>query len=147
MTNNIRFCLYLTQFFLEWEMFHTKSCRANQNTHFMLNSFFRKLCIYEIMWKNNVGRSRPRMTCRACAMDAGYFSYTHTNTRSGYVILNAFPLQQRLHEHASMLCYTYIAWFSDFLTYSTRLCQTDYRINSDKSPLIQHWVKIRATEY
>ena len=31
-----------------------------------------------------------------------------TNTHSEYVILIAFPLQQRLHELASMLCYTYI---------------------------------------
>jgi hypothetical protein len=32
-----------------------------------------------------------------------------TNTHSQYVILIAFPLQQWLHENASMLCYTYIA--------------------------------------
>ena len=31
-----------------------------------------------------------------------------TDTHSEYVILIAFPLQQRLHELASMLCYTYI---------------------------------------
>jgi len=30
------------------------------------------------------------------------------DTRSEYVILIAFPLQQRLKERASMLCYTYI---------------------------------------
>jgi hypothetical protein len=32
-----------------------------------------------------------------------------TNTHSEYVILNAFPLQQWLHERGSMLRYTYIA--------------------------------------
>jgi hypothetical protein len=31
------------------------------------------------------------------------------NTHSEYVIFIAFPLQQRLHERASMLRYTYIA--------------------------------------
>ena len=31
-----------------------------------------------------------------------------TNTHSEYVILIAFPLQQRLHERASVLRYTYI---------------------------------------
>jgi len=89
------------------------------------------------------------MTIRVCALHDGYLGlHTHTHTHdSGYVILNAFPLQQRLHERASMLCYTYIVWFSDFLTYSTRLYQTDYRINSDKTPLVQHRVKIRTTEY
>jgi len=49
MTNNIHFCLYLIQFFLEWEMFHTKSCRANQNTQFMFNNFLRKSCL---LWDN-----------------------------------------------------------------------------------------------
>ena len=32
-----------------------------------------------------------------------------TNTHSEYVMLIAFPLQQWLHERASILCYTYIA--------------------------------------
>ena len=30
-----------------------KSCRENQNTHFMSNNFFQKNhAVYEIMWKN-----------------------------------------------------------------------------------------------
>ena len=33
-----------------------------------------------------------------------------TNTHKEYVIHIAFPLQQRLHYHASMLRYTYNAW-------------------------------------
>jgi len=44
----------------------------------------------------------------ACALHAGYLRLqTHTN--SGCAILTAFPLQQRLHESASMLRHTYIA--------------------------------------
>ena len=34
--------------------------------------------------------------------------YKATDTHSDEVILTAFPLQQRLHERASMLRYTYI---------------------------------------
>jgi hypothetical protein len=34
-----------------------------------------------------------------------------TNTHSEYVILIAFPLQQRLYERASVLRYTYISYF------------------------------------
>ena len=34
-----------------------------------------------------------------------------TDTHSEYLTLIAFPLQQRLHERASMLRYTYIACF------------------------------------
>ena len=31
-----------------------------------------------------------------------------TNTHTEYVILTAFPWQQWLHEHTSVLCYTYV---------------------------------------
>jgi hypothetical protein len=34
---------------------------------------------------------------------------THTRTHSEYVTLTAFPLQQWLRKHASMLRYTYVA--------------------------------------
>jgi len=96
------------------------------------------------MWTNNVERGRPDDILgmrTACSILCTLY------TRSGYVIINAFPLQQWLHERASMLCYTYITWFSDFLTHSTRLYHTDYRINTFKTPLIQKWVKIRTTKY
>jgi len=33
-----------------------------------------------------------------------------TNNKSQYVILIAFPLQEQLHDRASMLRNTYIAW-------------------------------------
>jgi len=46
------------------------------------NLFFLNRAVYEIMWKN---------------------------TQSEYVILISVPLQQRLHERASMLRYSYIA--------------------------------------
>jgi hypothetical protein len=41
---DVHLWLYLTRFFLEWEMFQTKRCKENQNTHFMFNIFFRKSC-------------------------------------------------------------------------------------------------------
>jgi len=46
-----------------------------------------------------------RLQYGACALDAGYLRLqTHTE----YKIITAFPLQQWLHECASMLRYTYI---------------------------------------
>jgi hypothetical protein len=39
-----------------------------------------------------------------------------TNRLSEYVILTAFPLQQWLHEYASMLFYTYIACLVSYFT-------------------------------
>jgi len=58
------------------------------------------------MWKNTVQPERPQMTIWrvriACWIPRA------KNTRSEYVILIAFPLQQWLHAAASMLRYTYI---------------------------------------
>ena len=41
-----------------------KSCRENQNTHFVSSNFFfpENCAVYEIMWKNNVQPDRPQMT-------------------------------------------------------------------------------------
>jgi len=69
--------------------------------------FFRKSCLYEMMWKNNTEPGRPQMTircmCIACRIPKA------TNTLSEYVILTAFILQQWLQEHSLILLYTYIA--------------------------------------
>jgi hypothetical protein len=64
-----------------------KSFRENQNTYFMLN-VFRKLCHYDIMWKNIVEPNRPQMTI--CALHAGYL---RQQMLSECVIFIAFLLQ------------------------------------------------------
>jgi hypothetical protein len=38
--SKIHFWSYLVQSFLEWEIFQTKICRENQNTHFVISRFF-----------------------------------------------------------------------------------------------------------
>jgi hypothetical protein len=86
-----------------------KYCRGNQNTHFVFNNFFffgRKSCRFEIMWKNIVEWSRPQTT--TWRMPIACWIPKATNTHPKYVIIIAPPLQQRLHERASMLRYTYI---------------------------------------
>jgi hypothetical protein len=101
---------HLAHFFLEWEMFQTKSCRENQKTHFVFSNFFfsfENRAVYEIMWKNNVGPDRPQMTI--WRMRIACWILKATNTHSQYVILISFPLQQWLHERATMLRHTYIA--------------------------------------
>ena len=45
------------------------------------------------------------MRCMRCLC----WTSTATDTRSGYVILIAFPRQKQIREGAYMLCYTYIA--------------------------------------
>jgi len=47
------------------------------------------------MWNSQTGHRRRD---GACALNAGYHKATYTH--SEYVILIAFPLQQRLHERA-----------------------------------------------
>jgi len=71
-----------------------KSCRRNQNTHFVFSSvfFFENRAVYEIIWKNITEPGRPQMRIPKA-----------TNTYSVYVILIAFPLQQWLHERVSVL--------------------------------------------
>jgi len=43
-----------------------------------------------------------------------------TSTHSEYVILTAFPLQKWLHEGASILRYTYIAWLVWYLSLKSK---------------------------
>jgi hypothetical protein len=108
-------------------------CIENHNIYFMFNNVFPKIvpCIHFtslhftslhlmfddlpfsyfasllLMWKNVVQLERPRKTIKygSRALHATYFKAT--NTHSEYVILVAFPRQNRLHERASVLRYTY----------------------------------------
>jgi hypothetical protein len=59
------------------------------------------------MWKNMVQLERQQMTIGRMRITC--WIPKATNTRSKYVILIAFPLQQWLDERASVLRYTYIA--------------------------------------
>jgi len=92
-------------------------CRANQNTHFVLNNFFpdnRVVC--EIMWKNILERCRPQMTI--WRMRIACWIPKATDTHLQHVILIVFPLQQWLNESASMLRYTHSACLANELSTS-----------------------------
>jgi hypothetical protein len=105
---NRHFWLYLAQFFLEWEVFQTKVLEEIK-TH-ILNSitiFFLNRDVYEIMWKHTVEPGRAQMTI--WRMRISYCITKATDTLTN-VLVTAFPLQQCLHERASMLGYTYIAY-------------------------------------
>jgi len=73
----------------------------------LLNNFFENCAIYEKMWKNIVKPDRPQLT--VWRVNIAWWMPKATNTHSEYVILIAFPQQQRLHERHSVLRYTYIA--------------------------------------
>jgi hypothetical protein len=91
MKTDIHFLIYLTEFFVEWEMFQTKVVEKIK-THFMLTDFFFNCAICEIMWENNVEVARLQVTM--WHMHTTCWLTKATDTHSEYVILIAFSLQQ-----------------------------------------------------
>ena len=77
-------------------MFETKVVEKVK-THFMLNKVF--------FFSKIVSGAGHILQYGACVLHAAYLRL-HTHTHSEYVILIAFPLQQRLHERTLMLRYT-----------------------------------------
>jgi hypothetical protein len=80
-----------------------RSYRENQNTNFMSNNFFSKIVgflgIVEKFFR--AGQATDHNTAHAhCLLDK------RLQAQSEYVIIVAFPLQQWLHERASMLRYS-----------------------------------------
>ena len=102
MKTNIHFSSYLSHFFLEREVFQTEIVQEII-THFMFSNFFypenRAVC--EIVWKHIVEGDWPQMT--AWCMCIACWLIKPIKTHSEYVILIAFPLQQWLHERASVI--------------------------------------------
>ena len=116
--------------------------------------------VYEIMCKNMVRADRPQMTIWRTRNSR--WIPKATGTHSEYVILIAFPLQQWLYEHASILSYTHTASPALFnipvtglamtyssqtrLTYFTKYCELcmstwkkKYRVSQEE------WTKLRES--
>jgi hypothetical protein len=77
-----------------------KSC---SETRYILDSmtfFFLNRAVCEIVWKNILEQGRPQMTI--WLMRIACLVPKVTNTYSEYVILISVPLQQWLHERASV---------------------------------------------
>jgi len=56
------FLIISRSFLLRMRNVSDKSCRENQNTHFVLIFFKKNRAVYEKMWKNVVERGWPQMT-------------------------------------------------------------------------------------
>ena len=122
-----------------------KICRRNQNTHFMFNNFFfsfKSRDVYEIMWKNIVGRGRPQIKIWRMLIEC--WITKATNTHSQYVILIILPLQQWLHQRPSVLGYTYSTFpllFVVVLVPSRQLpCQYFGLVTAPDLFLLQHHI-------
>jgi hypothetical protein len=88
-----------------------KRCTENQNKTFYFNKCLRKSCR---LWDNvEKYRAIRQTTCKRLTTKA-------TDRYSDYAILLSFPLQQWLHERASMLYYT------NFDSLVTRICLEFY---------------------
>jgi len=72
----------------------------------MFRSVFFNHAVYEIMWKNTVDPDRPQI--KIWRISIACWITNSTDTCSEYAIFIAFPLQQWLPKHVSMLRYTYI---------------------------------------
>jgi hypothetical protein len=95
-------CLYLAQFFLEWQTFHTEFVEKIQPHILCSITFFRKSCL---LWDNvekcAVREATEKNIIRR--MRTACWITKATDTHSECVILNAFLRQQWFHESPSML--------------------------------------------
>jgi len=79
-----------------------ESYRKNQNI-LCLIFFFLNRAIYQAMWKNIVKPGTPHLTIWLMRMRNVCWISRNTNTHLACVTIIAFPLQQWLHEHATLL--------------------------------------------
>ena len=80
-------------------------------THILcpINVFYENRAVYELMWKKYAtGRDATNDNLIERMRFACWITKA-TKTQSEYIILIAFPRQQRLRERASVLRYTYTA--------------------------------------
>ena len=89
------FLIISRSFLLKMKTMSDKSCRENQNMHFVFNIFFFFLffetrTFYE-MWKQSVERGRPQKAIGR--MRIACWKTKATNKPSEYVTLMDFPLQ------------------------------------------------------
>jgi len=106
MKTNIHFFIISRSYLLRMRNVSDKSCRENQNTHLVFSNFFRKSCLLceNVEKYCRAGQATDDIMAHAhFVLDTEGYKYTH----SEYVILIAFPLQQWLHERASMLFYSH----------------------------------------
>ena len=108
MATDIHLWPYLTPFFLEWEIFQTKTVERLK-THILCSvTFFRKSYrLWDKVGKKIVEQGRRRMTIRR--MRIAFVTPKGKNTHSEYIILIAFSLQQWLRERFLVLRYTYVS--------------------------------------
>jgi hypothetical protein len=90
-------------------MFQTKLVEKIKTYILCSVTFFLKRAFYEIMGKNIIEPDRPLMTVWCMQIACWITKAANTHSEQACLILNAFPWQQWLHKHASMLRVSFIA--------------------------------------
>ena len=80
-----------------------KSCRENQNTHFMFNNLFTKIVPFTTYVEKYCRAGKATGDNIIRRMRFACWIIKTTDIRSDYVICIAYPLQQWLRERASVL--------------------------------------------
>jgi len=104
---NIHLWSYLSEFLRERKICQTKFVEKAKAHILYSITFIWKRALCEIVWKNTVKPDRPEMTIMRIRIAC--WITNATNTHSEYEILTALPPLQWLHEHVSILRYTYMA--------------------------------------
>jgi hypothetical protein len=89
MNINAHFLIISRSFLLRMRNVSDKSCRENQNIHFVFSNFFfffENCAAYEIMWKSMVHQDRPQMTIRRMRTACCIPKATHTHNMQ-YLLL------------------------------------------------------------
>ena len=82
-----------------------KSCRDNQNIHFVSSNFFFFSCaIYEIMWKNVVERGQPQMTIRRICIVFWIIKSTHMLILCNTDCFLSAPMVARMRFSVTFIC-------------------------------------------
>ena len=93
------------------------------------------------MWTNAVEQDRPQITIRDMRITC--WIPKATNMHSEYVILITFPLQQWLHQGASMLLYTFIACLVNL--FCSCEAELSYILAFDATPQSNHFLTLEKT--
>ena len=147
MKTNVLFFIVSCSVFLTVRNVWDKSCRENQSTHFTFINFFFFLLKSYRLWNsvvNNVEPDRPPM--KIWRMRFACWLPKLTNTHSEYVTLIAFPLQQWLHETASILhyIYTYIACLVLYLVIALHIFLFNFVITEYMTTKCDLWKVIKT---
>jgi len=93
---------YLTQFFVQWEMFQTKFVQKIKTHILCSTSFSPKSCH---VWDNVEKYGRSWQATNDSITWCMHFAFWITKATDTQIL--ASPQQQRLHKHPSVLCFPY----------------------------------------